>query len=203
MAGIRSPRSGRTAFLVGLLVAPPVSALLATPAGADRAGPLFELVDAAAQRLEIAEPVAAFKWRTHGAIEDPVRVEQEVAELRDRANDEHIDPDYVAQVFGDQISATEAIEYSRFADWKLTVDTPGPGPVAPPDLAASRAAIDALNNKILSHIAANWSLLQAPECARQLQNAREATIRARRLDHLYQRALSTATRSYCTTLPDA
>ena len=30
-----------------------------------------------------------------------------------------IDPDYVTRVFGDQINATEAIEYSKFADWKL------------------------------------------------------------------------------------
>ena len=48
---------------------------------------------------------------------------------------ERIDPDYVARVFGDQINATEAIEYSRFADWKLNPsDAPAAraGPVGVP-----------------------------------------------------------------------
>lgn len=97
-----------------------VTALTATQARADSAGPLAELVDAAAQRLQVAEPVAAFKWNTHGAIEDPGRVQQELAAMSADAAGRQIDPDYVARVFGDQINATEAIEYRRFADWKLT-----------------------------------------------------------------------------------
>jgi chorismate mutase len=158
------------------------------------------LVDAAAQRLEVAEPVAAFKWSAHLAIEDPGRVQQELAKLGDDAAAEHVDPDYVTRVFGDQISATEALEYSRFADWKFD---PARVPAAPPDLSASRSAIDALNNKILSQIALNWSLLDSPACARQLEDATSETIRARRFDNLYQRALSTATRSYCQGQPPA
>ncbi|OYV23884.1 MAG: chorismate mutase, partial [Mycobacterium sp. 20-66-4] len=90
-----------------------VATLLAGHAHADGANPLTELVDAAAQRLQIAEPVAAFKWNTHGAIEDPGRVRQELATLSANATGKHIDPDYVTRAFGDQINATEAIEYQR------------------------------------------------------------------------------------------
>ncbi|CAM3017591.1 chorismate mutase [Mycobacterium intermedium] len=176
-----------------------VAGTVATPARAD--SPLLGLVDAAAERLEIADPVAAFKWSTQGAIEDPARVEQELSELAERAAAEQIDPDYVTRVFRDQISATEAIEYSRFADWKLDGGTTAP--TAPPDLTASRAVIDTLNTKILSQIAANWSLLDSPSCAAELQRAGAETIRARHFDNLYQRALTTATRSYCTNLPGA
>jgi chorismate mutase len=171
-----------------------VAALVASPARADSASPLFALVDAAGERLQVAEPVAAFKWAAHGAIEDPDRVQQELATLSAEAAAENIDPDYVTRVFGDQISATEAIEYRRFADWKLD---PARTPAAPPDLSASRSAIDTLNSKILSQIALNWSLLHGPDCARQLGNATAETTRARRFDDLYQRALTTATRSYC------
>jgi len=186
--------------VLAALVAALVAVLVGEPARADSTSPLLALVDAAAERLQVAEPVAAFKWSTHGAIDDPGRVEQELAKLSADAAAENIDPEYVTRVFGDQISATEAIEYSRFADWKLE---PARVPAAAPDLSASRAAIDTLNNKILSQIAVNWSLLHTPDCARQLGNATAETIRTRRFDDLYQRALTTATRSYCQAQPPA
>ncbi len=179
----------RRAGLIALVV------LLAAPqARADSTNPLTELVDAAAARLQVAEPVAAFKWRTHGSVEDPTRVEQQLTALRADATAKRIDADYVAQVFGDQIHATEAIEYSRFADWKLN---PSEAPAAAPDLSASRSTIDALNQTMLSQMALNWDLLHSPACAGTLDAASKDAVGARRLDDLYQRALSLATRSYC------
>jgi chorismate mutase len=169
-------------------------AALAPPAAADITRPLAELVDAAAQRLQVAEPVAAAKWSTHGAIEDPGRVEQELAGVGAGATAQHIDPNYVTRIFGDQINATEAIEYRRFADWKLN---PSNAPAGSPDLAASRSSIDALNHSMLTQIVANWDLLHSPACASQLDAARSGVIRARQLDSLYQQALSLATASYC------
>ncbi|MBV8786924.1 MAG: chorismate mutase [Mycobacterium sp.] len=168
--------------------------LVASPAHADNVSPLTELVDAAAQRLQIAEPVAAYKWNAHGAIEDPGRVEQELGKLRADADGRHVDPDYVARVFGDQINATEAIEYSRFADWKLN---PRQVPAAPPDLSASRSAIDTLNQTMLGQLAANWDVLRSPACAPQLDAARTGVVQGRQLDGLYQQALSLATQTYC------
>jgi chorismate mutase len=185
----------RTALAVVVL-----AVLSATPARADSTSPLFALVDAAAERLQVADPVAAYKWSAHVPIEDPDRVQQELAELSADASAENIDSEYVTRVFGDQISATEAIEYQRFADWKLD---PFSAPAAASDLSAARSAIDALNNKILSQIALNWSLLHSPACGRQLEGASSQTIRARGFDNLYQRALSTATRSYCQAQPPA
>lgn len=176
----------------GVLVA--LAVLVAPTAHADTLSPLTELVDAAAQRLQIAEPVAAYKWNAHGAIEDPARVEQELAKLRADAAGQHVDPDYVARVFGDQINATEAIEYRRFADWKLN---PHRVPAAPPDLSASRSAIDTLNQTMLSQLAANGDLLRSPACAAQLDAARTAVVQARQLDGLYQQAMASATQTYC------
>ncbi len=167
--------------------------MFAPQARAEGGGPLTELVDAAAQRLEVAEPVAAFKWKTHGAIEDPGRVQQQLAALGADAAARHVEANYVTRVFGDQIKATEAIEYSRFGDWKLNPD----GVPDAPDLSASRSAIDALNQTMLTQIVLNWDVLHAPACVGQLDDARNDVIRTRQLDGLYQRALSLATRAYC------
>jgi chorismate mutase len=178
------------------------SLLMLTPAElrADTTSPLTALVDATAQRLQIAESVAAFKWSTQAAIEDPSREQQELAGLREDAAAQHLDPDYVVRVFGDQFNAMDAIEYNRFSQWKLN---PGSVPAAPADLSASRAAIDGLNNKILSQIVLNGSLLGSPGCARQLKDASTETIRVHRFGDLYQQALSRATGSFCQAPPPA
>ena len=186
------PRRRAIAAQCGVAVAS--VALLMAPARADAASPLTPLVDAAAQRLHVADPVAAYKWNTHGAIEDPARVRQELSRLGDEAVAEKIDRDYVTRVFGDQISATEAIEYSRFADWKLD---PASAPAGAPDLSSSRSAIDSLNQTMLTEISANWGLLRSPQCATQLDAARSGVMQAHQFDNLYRQALSSATQSYC------
>src|SRR5262249_19550608 len=141
-----------------------------------------------------ADAVALYKWNTHGAIEDPGRVQSELATLSADATGKHIDPDYVTRVFGDQINATEAIEYRRFADWKLN---PSGVPAGSPDLSVSRSLIDGLNQTMLAQIAANWDLLHSPRCGAQLDAARHHVIQTRQPDSLYQQALGTATQSYC------
>jgi chorismate mutase len=171
-----------------------VTTLAAPQSRGDSGGSLTELVDAATQRLQIAEPVAAFKWSSRGAIEDPGRAQQELARLGADATSQHIDPNYVIRVFGDQINATEAIEYSRFADWKLD---PSSVPAGSPDLSASRSTIDGLNQTMLTRIVVSWDLLHSPACPAQLDAARSDVIRSRQLDGLYQQALSLATQSYC------
>ena len=170
-------------------------AVLTPHAHADATSPLTGLVDAAAQRLQVAEPVAAAKWNTGGAIEDPDRIRAQLDQLSAAAGSTaRIDPGYVARVFGDQIAATEAIEYSLFADWKLN---PAAVPGSPPDLTASRSAIERLNTVMLGQIETDWDVLNSPACAAQLDAARDEVVAARRLDGLYQRALAAATRSYC------
>jgi chorismate mutase len=188
---VRSPRLPlvmRCGVVVGGL------AMLVAPARADSASPLTALVDAAAQRLQIAEPVAAYKWNKHGAVEDPARVQQELVKLGDEAVAEQVDRDYVTRVFGDQINATEAIEYRRFANWKLN---PAGAPADSPELSASRSMIDTLNQMMLTQIFTNWGLLHSPDCAAQLDAARGGVVQSRQLDDLYRQALSSATQSYC------
>ena len=173
--------------LAWALCAPP-------PSSAESPDALTELVDAAARRLQVAEPVAAAKWHGGNGVADPDRVRQELDALADDAVAAHVDSDYVRQVFGDQIDATEAIEYSRFAQWKLD---PAAVPPNAPALTESRSRIDDLNQLMLTQIALQWSVLHSPGCGGRLDSARTAIVKSRQLDTLYRQALSAASRDYC------
>jgi chorismate mutase len=164
------------------------------PARADDVNPLVELVDAATQRLQTAEPVAATKWINGGSIEDPRRAQQVLKVVASDATGKGIDPGYVKRAFTDQIAATEAVEYTRFAQWKLD---PGSAPSAAPDLAASRTTIDRLNSEMVEQVAMHWPVLHSPGCAATLDDAKATVTNARTLDPLYQQALAFSTQSYC------
>jgi chorismate mutase len=166
----------------------------AAAANADSVSPLNRLVDTAAQRLATADPGAAFKWINGGDITDPQRVDQVMDAVGSDATAHGIDAQYVATVFTDQINATEAIEFTRFGQWKFD---PATAPTAAPDLSESRSAIDGFNKTMVDEIALQWNSLHSPTCAVELQQATEAIGDARQLDPLYRLALSSATRSYC------
>lgn len=169
--------------------------LCGTPlASAQDPSPLLALVDAAAQRLQTADPVAANKFRNGGPIEDPRREQQVIDATTAEARNRHIDPAYVGQVFRDQIDATVAVEHGLFARWKLD---PVTAPASAPDLAASRTAIDALNHTMVNEIADQWPILHSPSCPADLAGAVDGVATARNLDPLYRQALDYATRSYC------
>jgi chorismate mutase len=170
--------------------------LTATPylAAADAPSPLFALVDAAAQRLQTAEPVAASKWTTGGSIEDPARERQVVDAVTAAAKTQNVDPGYVQMVFRDQIDATVGVEYGHFSAWKLD---PASAPITAPNLSESRSAIDGYNRTMVNEIAAQWNSLHSPGCAGDLEAATTAVAASRGFDDLYQRGLTFATRSYC------
>ena len=138
--------------------------------------------------------MAASKWKTGGSIEDPQRVEQVLAAVSTDATGKGVDADYVRRIFTDQIDATEAIEYTRFAQWKLD---PGSAPSVAPDLSASRTIIDRLNAEMVEQVAMHWPVLHSPDCTSTLDDARTAIAQSRMLDPLYQQALSFSTHSYC------
>ena len=167
---------------------------VATPAAADSPEPLHELIDAAAQRLQTADPVAANKWLTGGAITDPARVRVVLDQVSTEAQSNGVASDFVTEVFTDQIDATEGIQYSRFAGWKFD---PATAPTSAPDLSASRSVIDGLNHRMVGEIAAQWPLLHSPACAGELAAAKTTVAAERGFDDLYRAALDAATRSYC------
>ena len=178
-------------LVIGLILGGPLPLV-----SADEGTPLVELIDAAAQRLQTADPVAATKWLTGAAITDPARVRQVLETVSTDAETAGVPGDFVTALFIDQINATEAIQYSRFSAWKLD---PATAPVSAPDLGASQGLIDGLNGRMVALIAANWPVLGAPDCPILLDAAQNIVTQSRQLDPLFRQALESATRSYCRT----
>lgn len=172
-----------------------ISMFIAIPqAGAQPLSPLHRLVDAAAQRLEVADPVAAAKWLDGGPLTDKARADQVLDAVAAEADARGVDQHYVREIFRNQIDATEGIEYTRFGQWKFD---PAAAPSAAADLSESRAEIDRLNTTMVEEIAAQWNSLRGPHCPAALSSATEAVSHARGFDPLFRQALTSATRSYC------
>jgi chorismate mutase len=161
---------------------------------ADDSGPLTKLVDDAAARLQTADPVAASKYLTGGSVDDRAREQQVIDVVTKAATDAHVDPGFVHDVFRDQIDATDSLEHSRFATWKID---PSSAPKTAPDLSSSRDVINALNDAIVQDIAAGWTALHAPTCSTDVGSALAHVVAERHLDALYQQALRYAVHRYC------
>lgn len=179
---------------MSVVVASGLAILCAPGAEADVTSPLQALVDAAAQRLQTADPVAASKFRTGGQVDDPQREHQVIDAVTADATSARVDAEYVQDVFRNQIDATDSVEHSRFAQWKLD---PTSAPASAPDLSASRDTIDKLNHTIVAEIAKQWSTLHSPLCDADRDSAVDAVVQARNLDPVYRQALIYATHSYC------
>jgi chorismate mutase-like protein len=94
-----------------VIVASGLAMLGAPDAGADVTSPLQALVDAAARRLQTADPVAASKFRTGGQVDDPQREQQVIDAVTADAALAHIDAGYVHNVFRNQIDATDSLGF--------------------------------------------------------------------------------------------
>src|SRR5258705_3508690 len=94
------------------LCAMAVLATTTAPARGDDANPLLELVDAATQRLQTADPVAASKWKTGGSIEDPQRVEQVLRAVSADAAVNGGDGEFITRIFTAPVDATRVVVYT-------------------------------------------------------------------------------------------
>jgi chorismate mutase len=182
------------AFVLAAAAMPTLILGAAQAARADNVNPLFALVDAAAQRLQTADPVAAAKYLNGGPIDDSRREQQVIDGVTAAAAAKHIDTEYIRTVFHNQMDATSAVEHARFADWKLN---PGAAPTAAADLSAIRATIDRFTNIMVNEVGAQWDQLNSPDCVTELASAKAAVVAARQLDDFYERALTYATHAYC------
>jgi chorismate mutase len=167
---------------------------LPSTAAAQSVQPFYRLVDTAAQRLATADPVAAFKWINGGPITDRERADKVLDSMATDATARGLDPRYVRTVFTDQIAANEGVQYTRFGQWKFDGTA---APTVAPDLSESRSQIDAYNKTLVNEIALHWNSLHSEGCGHDLADATAAVVAARALDDLYQRALTTATQSFC------
>ncbi|MFT4396207.1 gamma subclass chorismate mutase AroQ [Gordonia lacunae] len=183
-------------FLVGLvaaammLVAPP----LAGAAPGTQTG-LTGLTDAIAGRLALADTVAATKWASGAAIDDPAREQVVLDTVSQLALARDLDPAYVRSVFRDQIEASKTVQRGLFARWRL------PGQTAPPattDLGPVRTAINESTVAIVDELGAARGLVTTLRCPPELVAATGSTAAGFGFDPLHIGALAQAGSSVCT-----
>ncbi|GAA3720688.1 gamma subclass chorismate mutase AroQ [Streptomyces tremellae] len=158
-------------------------------------GPLGPLAELAVRRIRLGDQVAAAKRSTGAPVDDPVREREELARVRRRAAELGLDPEAAARFFEDQIEASKVVQRGLLERWR---DHPGEAPATCPDLAAVRAELDAVAQRLLYELAATERVRGAgPGCAVALSGARTAGAAVHRLDALHREALGIALRSVC------
>ncbi|WP_044506448.1 chorismate mutase [Gordonia sp. KTR9] len=182
-------------FLVGLiaatimLVAPPLSGAAPSTQTA-----LTGLTEAIAGRLALADTVAATKWASGAAIDDPAREQVVLDTVSQLALDRDLDPAYVRSVFRDQIEASKTVQRGLFARWQLPGQT---APPATPDLGPVRTAINEFNVAIVDELAAAGELVTSLRCPPALIAASASAADGFDFDALHISALIQAGSSVC------
>ncbi|PZG16923.1 chorismate mutase AroQ, gamma subclass [Nonomuraea aridisoli] len=167
-----------------------VSSTVPEPLG--RLGPLTDVV---IERIRVSDDVAASKFGTDSPIEDPVREEQVLQQVRRQADAAGVDPDAAVAFFRDQITASKVVQKGLFARWTAH---PEEAPTTRPDLGQIREQLDQLTTDLLQELKNTEELRDKPvACTVQLALATGSGAVRERLDTLHRQALRVATQSVC------
>ncbi|WP_329457350.1 chorismate mutase [Streptomyces sp. NBC_01497] len=175
---------------------PEALAAAASLGSAGSLGPLGPLTELAIRRIQLGSQVAAAKRGTGSPVDDPAREEQELAKVRQQAEQLGLDAGTTARFFEDQIAASKVVQRGLLARWNTH---PGEAPAERPSLAAIRTELDAITQRILRElVATDRARRPSARCAAALAEAAASGAAAHRLDALHREALGTALRSVCT-----
>jgi chorismate mutase len=166
-----------------------------TAAAAPRTKPLETVAELSAQRVEVADQVAAAKYGTTSPIDDPAREAAVIADVERQATALGIDPVPVAKIFRDQIEASKVVQRALFAEWDAD---PSLAPTAKPSLATIRVELNTIDAALVQAIAAAEATLQAPSCDGQLTAVSVHARHQQNLDALHFVAMLRALPSVCT-----
>lgn len=167
---------------------PPASA----PSAADGLTPLTDLF---AERLQIADKVAAAKYGTDRPIDDPAREQKILDDVAARAVGLGLDPDTVVAVFRDQIEANKLVQRGLYARWDAH---PEERPTQRPDLDKEvRPALDRITTQLLSTLAATEGVRTSLSCEPRLYGAAAWSAYGHELDFLHLKGLERALPSVC------
>jgi chorismate mutase-like protein len=159
-------------------------------------GRLGALTDLVIERLRVSDDVAASKFGTDQPIDDPVREQQVLDQVRNQADALGLDPDAATAFFQDQITASKVVQKGLFARWTAHPDE---APTTRPDLGQIRTRLDQLTAALLQQLEATVDVRTEPtSCTVQLTLAVGSAVVLERPDTLHRRALGTAVHSVCT-----
>jgi chorismate mutase len=155
---------------------------------------LSGLTEAISDRLALADTVAASKWASGAAIDDPAREQVVLDSVSELAVERGLDPEYVRTVFRDQIEASKTIQRGLFFVWSLPGQTP---PSGSPDLGPVRTAINQLNVEIVDQISAHRNLLAGSACLPAVAASTVHAVGNEHLDPLHVAGLIQGQLSVC------
>ena len=170
------------------------SLLPAVPASAS-APPLWRLTDLAAQRVAIADQVAAAKYGTPSPIDDPVREQQIYDSVAARAPQLGLDPADAVRFFHAQIEANKLVQRGLYTRWDAH---PEERPTQRPDLDKDvRPALDRITMQLLSTLAETEGVRTSRSCEARLYGAAAWSAYDHELDVLHLKGLERALPSAC------
>lgn len=186
------------ALLTGAGVAPAAAATGNTAPSATalaHAPGLTPLTDLFAERLLLADKVAAAKYGTDKPIDDPVREGQILDDVAARATGLGLDPDGVKAVFRDQIEANKLVQRGLYARWDAH---PEERPTERPDLVKEvRPQLDRITTELLGALHDTGRLRTSPSCQPRLAVATVRSVYGHELDPLHVEGLVRALPSVC------
>ncbi|MEE4595574.1 chorismate mutase [Streptomyces sp. DSM 41524] len=191
-----SPRHALIAVLAVAVLATGATAAVAAPAGPARVqhDTLRPLVDLSAQRVLVADEVAAAKWGTDSPIDDPAREREVLAAVARQAEELGADPVATSRIFRDQIEASKVVQRGLYSRWDAD---PAQAPTERPDLGRVRLEINRINGELVRAIADSAAVREAPSCVGHLTAGAAAVVHGRRLDPLHTVALGRSLPSVC------
>ncbi|MEV1078573.1 chorismate mutase [Streptomyces sp. NPDC050211] len=184
------------AAAVSLSGAPSAAAHTSTPPQAASVAPgLIPLTDLFAERLLLADKVAAAKYGTDKPIDDPVREQQILDDVAARASGLGLDPAAVRAVFRDQIEANKLVQRGLYGRWDAH---PEERPTERPDLATEvRPQLDRITTELLTALKDTQRLRTSPSCEPRLYLASTWSAYRHELDVLHLKGLQRAVPSVC------
>lgn len=159
--------------------------------------PLLPFARAAADRVLLADKVAAAKYGTPAPIDDPVREKAILDAVAAKSREWGIDPEASVRIFRDQIEANKLVQREWYRRWDSGQAEP---PAERPDLAQIRPLIDKLNAVLLDEIRLTVDVRARPSCVTKQTRAHIAVVVEKRLDPLHATALARALPSLCAML---
>jgi chorismate mutase len=186
-----------TLAAAGLLAAG-AAPVQAAPERAATPNVLTSLVGLAAERILIADKVAAAKFGTSTPIEDPAREQQVLEQAATLAAEAGIGTQETVEFFRAQIEMSKFVQRGLYDLW---TERPELAPTERPDLATEvRPELDRITVAFIDQLVVSQDLRgPSPRCVASLIGAGMAADRRYRLDRLHKRALWGAVEPVCAT----
>ncbi|WP_405676458.1 chorismate mutase [Streptomyces sp. NBC_01511] len=161
---------------------------------------LAPLTNLFAERLLIADKVAAAKYGTGRPIDDPAREQKILDDAAAPAVGLGLAPDTVVAVFGDQIEANKLVQRGLYARWDAHPDE---RPTQRPDLDKEvRPALDRITTRLLNTLVATEGVRSSPSCEPRLYGAAARSAYGHELDVLHLKGMGRALPSACARVND-